>query len=115
MRKVRGAGAGSGDSVATERRRLLAAQAEKAELFNAQRSGELISTVEVTRIWSGIVMAARTALLALPSRCKARLPHLTVADLAVIDALIRHCLVGLADGRGDVRVEDRDPHQERPA
>jgi phage terminase Nu1 subunit (DNA packaging protein) len=103
LRKVRGPTA---PAMADERRRLVAAQARRAELDNDKTAGELVSRRQVELTWSRLVVEARTALLGLPSRFKQCLPHLTTADLAVIDSLIRQCLEGLAD-HGD------GPRQER--
>jgi phage terminase Nu1 subunit (DNA packaging protein) len=51
-----------------------------------------VSSSEVKLRWSAHVVAARTKLLGLPSRAKQRLPHLTPADLATLDRLIREAL-----------------------
>ena len=40
----------------------------------------------------------RAAMLAVPSRCGATLPHLTAHDIAELDREIRNALEGLADG-----------------
>jgi len=50
--------------------------------------------------WSKIVVGTRTHLLGLPTRAKQRLPHLSNADLGVLDGLVRESLEELADGRG---------------
>jgi len=46
------------------------------------------------------VVGTRTHLLGLPTRAKQRLPHLSNADLGVLDGLVRESLEELADGRG---------------
>jgi phage terminase Nu1 subunit (DNA packaging protein) len=42
--------------------------------------------------WSGVLRTLRAGLLAVPSRCAARLPHLTAHDAAEIDAEVRAAL-----------------------
>ena len=76
------------------------ARAESIELEIARKKGVLVPAREVELRWSGLVVATRNKLLGIPSRAKQRLPHLSVADLAVLDALIRETLEELAD-RGD--------------
>jgi phage terminase Nu1 subunit (DNA packaging protein) len=88
--------------MAAERKRLLTAQAQHAEMDNAERAGELLPRRDVELAWSRLVVEARTALLALPSRFKQRLPHLSAADLSVIDSLIRQILEEMADNAGRV-------------
>jgi hypothetical protein len=95
-RKVRGPGV----TMAAERKRLLVAQASRAELENAEKAGALVSARAVDLRWSGMIVAARTRMLGIPSRAKQRAPHFTTADLALIDALIREGLEDLADKPG---------------
>jgi hypothetical protein len=61
------------------------------------RSGELVESREVAVRWTQIATVARTKLLAVPSKAKGALPHLTHADVATIDDLIRRALEELAD------------------
>jgi phage terminase Nu1 subunit (DNA packaging protein) len=75
---------------ATVRERI--ARAEKFELETERARRLLVSSSEVKLRWSTHVVAARTKLLGLPSRAKQRLPHLTPADLATLDRLIREAL-----------------------
>ena len=44
----------------------------------------------------GLLRVVRTAMLAIPSRTGARLPHMTPADVAAIDAEVRAALTELA-------------------
>lgn len=87
--------ANQGIKAATER--LKQAQADLAEAKAATARGELVPAAEVTREWAGILRDLRNALLAVPSRCGASLPHLTAADIATIESEIRSALEGLAD------------------
>ena len=77
-------------AAATVRERI--ARAEKFELETDRARRLLVSSAEVQLRWSARVVAARTKLLGLPSRAKQRLPHLTAADLATLDKLIREAL-----------------------
>lgn len=64
--------------------------------------GELLDAAEVERTWGGVLRTVRAAMLALPSRCAARLPHLTAADVVEIDAEVCAALVELASAGGSV-------------
>jgi phage terminase Nu1 subunit (DNA packaging protein) len=68
------------------------ARGDLFELEYARKKRLVVPAKEVDLRWSGLVVAARTKLLGLPSRAKGRLPHLTVADLGVLEALIREAL-----------------------
>jgi phage terminase Nu1 subunit (DNA packaging protein) len=89
-----GRGAPSALAAATVRERV--ARAELLELRNAIQLGHLVPAREVEQRWAALVVTARTALLGLPSRARGRLPHLTAADVAVLDGLIREALAELA-------------------
>ena len=56
----------------------------------------IVSTREVELTWAELVVSARMRLLGLPSRAKQLFPHLTTADLSVLDALVREELDELA-------------------
>lgn len=75
-----------------QRGRLAAAQADLAELKAARMRGELVEAVAVEAEWSGILRTVRAAMLAVPSRVAARLPHLSKHDVAEIDAEVRAAL-----------------------
>src|SRR4030095_10661893 len=57
------------------------ARAEMFELRNAQSLEQLVRAQDVAGRWAALVIAARTLLLGLPTRARARLPHLTARDL----------------------------------
>jgi terminase small subunit / prophage DNA-packing protein len=63
-----------------------------------KRRGELLDADEVRREWDDTLRTARNALLAVPSRVRQRLPHLTPQDIHVIDEEIRAALTALANG-----------------
>ena len=73
------------------------ALAEMAEIELAARRGELIAIAAVTAGWTNIITRARTHLLALPSKAKATLPHLSLADVSTLDRLVRAALEELAE------------------
>lgn len=87
-----------GDELKAEKLRLTRAQADKEETRVRRESGELVEAVTVCREWSNLVRDVRNALLAVPSRCGAALPHLTATDIATLDREIKKALEGLADG-----------------
>jgi phage terminase Nu1 subunit (DNA packaging protein) len=80
---------------AIARKRLAEAQAAKAEQQNAERAGRLVDAAAVEAEWSGVLRIVRPGMLAVPSRCGARLPHLSPHDVAQIDAEIRAALTEL--------------------
>jgi hypothetical protein len=55
----------------------------------AAAAGRLVDAAAVEAEWSGI---PRAGMLAVPSQCVARLPHLTPHDVATIDAEVRETL-----------------------
>lgn len=84
------------DSVATERLRLVKEQADAAALKNAILRRELVAAVDVEREWSAVLRQVRAALLAIPSRMRQTLPHLTAHDVAAMDAELRRVLEDIA-------------------
>lgn len=93
-------GPGSKSSGATadlnaEKLRLTKAQADKEETRVARERGELVLAADVAREWSNVLRDVRNALLAVPSRCGASLPHLTATDVATMENEIRSALEGI--------------------
>lgn len=84
---------------ASERLRLLTAQADAAELKAASLRRDLVPAVEVEREWSGLLRLVRSGVLAVPSRLRQVLPHLTASDMNAIDAELRCILKELADAQ----------------
>jgi phage terminase Nu1 subunit (DNA packaging protein) len=96
------AGPGSKSTGATadlnaEKLRLTRAQADKEETRVARERGEFVPAADVTREWSNVLRDVRNALLAVPSRCGASLPHLTATDVATMEKEIRSSLEGLGN------------------
>lgn len=81
-----------------EKLRATKAQADKIELANAKARGDLVPAAEVERAWSNVLRDVRSALLAVPSRIGARLPHLSAHDVAAVEREIKAALEGLANG-----------------
>jgi terminase small subunit / prophage DNA-packing protein len=79
------------------RNRLLKEQAEYARLKNARLSGELVDAKTVQDQWLSCIFRLRAALLAIPPRVQPRAPHLSAADIAMLDQEIRGALEALAD------------------
>jgi phage terminase Nu1 subunit (DNA packaging protein) len=73
-------------------------KAKLAELKYRQAAGELVPAKDVSRALEDTFARCKTKLLAVHSRARQSLPHLTVADLAVIEDLIREALEDLAGG-----------------
>jgi phage terminase Nu1 subunit (DNA packaging protein) len=88
-------------SLEIERAGLTRLQRERLEMQNRTRRGELVEASAVEASWARQIVEARTALLGLPTRAKQQLPHLPVADVLVLDRLVRQALEALADGRKD--------------
>lgn len=85
-------------ALTTERARLAKEQADAMALKNAEKRGELVSAASVASGWSDTLRGVRARLMALPSRLRASLPHLSAADVALIDREIRNTLTELANG-----------------
>lgn len=98
-------GRGGADAAATaakQRARLAKAQADMVEQKVRRAAGELLDAGEVEREWSGVLRTVKAGMLAIPSRCGARLPHLGPHDISTIDGEVRAALA-------EVAVEDNLP------
>lgn len=73
-------------------------QAELARLKYQREAGELVPAAEVRGQLEKVFRACVTKLLAVPSRAKQALPHLSPADLAELERLQREALEELASG-----------------
>lgn len=78
-------------TVATERARLVAAQAERAERINATEAALLIPADKVEAAWRDIVVTIRSGVLAVPARVAAAHP----GQPEVIATLERELLAAL--------------------
>lgn len=86
-----------GESLEAARRRKESALADLRVLEVRRRGGELVAADAVAREWADILRRVRTGVLAVTSRVRAQLPHLTAQDAAVIDRELRDALSSLAD------------------
>ena len=86
-------------TIAQERQRLLQAQRRKIDLHIRERRGDLIPRRKMEIRFATRVVTARTKLLGIPSRAKQRIPHLTTADLGVLEDLIREALDELGEAQ----------------
>jgi hypothetical protein len=64
----------------------------------------------VEESWAAQIVTARTMLLAIPSRAKSALPHLSVSDCATLDRLIRESLIALAESGAAPLGEPANPN-----
>lgn len=95
------AGRGGSDGQADlslERALLARSQREGQELKNAAAKGEYVSADAVARRWGDMCSSFRSRLLALSSQIPVLIPHLTRAELEILDREIRSALTELADG-----------------
>lgn len=84
-------------TLTTERARLAREQADSVALKNAALRCELVPASDVAREWSEVLRKVRAGVLAVPSRVRAALPHLSATDLEVMDREVRATLQGLAN------------------
>lgn len=91
-----------------ERARLAAVQADSAELELAARRSELVDGAQVKAGFVGLVTTAKTRLLGVPSKAKARVPHLSVRNIEQLEDLISEALEGLANGESRMIGQDTD-------
>ena len=84
--RQRGGGVAVAASAAAERGRLAKEQADAIALKNARLRGSLVDAEAVQREWGAVLTAVRSGCLAIPSRVGSRLPHLSPADVAAVEA-----------------------------
>ena len=85
-----------------ERARLAREQADAQALKNAVARGENVPAIEVERAWADILRGLRSRLLAVPSRLRQTVPHLTTSDVTLIDRELRDALQELgAEGQAN--------------
>jgi terminase small subunit / prophage DNA-packing protein len=84
-------------SLTAEKTRLAKQQADAAELKNEVLRGDLVKAGDVEREWAGILRKVRSGVLAVTSRIRQQLPHLTAHDASLIEAELRLALETLAN------------------
>lgn len=85
------------ESAASATERLKSAQADLAELKRDTARGELVLAKDVERRLVAVFSACKTRLLAIPSRARQALPHLTNADVLEVEKLVREALEELVE------------------
>lgn len=91
-----GRGGAAQSNLTAERARLAKVQADSYELKNAVTRGELVEVADAERAWSDTLRTVRSCMLAVPSRVRQRLGHLTIADVETIDFEVRNALTEAA-------------------
>jgi phage terminase Nu1 subunit (DNA packaging protein) len=86
-------------STAEAIRRKEIAVAKLKELEFEQRSGRLLDAAEVESSWRGQLTDLRRRMLTIPSRCGARLSHLSRTEVSEIDSEIRLALHELSGAK----------------
>ncbi len=86
-----------GPSLADERAKSEAVNRKIAEIKLAQLQGEVLTLDEVSAQWSQLCAQMRAAVLALPSKARSTIPHLTPHDGEVLRTLAREVLSMLAE------------------
>lgn len=95
--KAMGRGGEDGPSLADERAKSEAVNRRIAEIKLAQLQGEVLTLDEVSAQWSQLCAQMRAAVLALPSKARSTIPHLTPHDGEVLRTLAREVLSMLAE------------------
>ncbi len=103
---LRGVASGRGGEdgvldLTAERARHAKEQADNLALKNAALRRDLVPVADVEREWITIGRQIRSGVMAVPSRVRQSLPHLTAYDSDVIDREIRDALTGLGEHDGD--------------
>jgi phage terminase Nu1 subunit (DNA packaging protein) len=106
IKHLRGVASGRGGEKGTldltaERAKLAKEQAEGHAMKNALARGEMVMVAEVERTWTGVLSVIRSKILAVTSRVRHRLPHLTAHDADVIDRELRDALTETAQDGGE--------------
>ena len=91
-------GEASLEAMRAQRIRIAKAQADSLEAKNLEAAGKTFSADLVEQTWSDTIRRSRALVLAVPSRCRQRLPHLTQHDVSEIDHELRAALTELGEG-----------------
>lgn len=85
-----------------EKARLAKEQADGHALKNAVARGEFVAVADVTREWEDIVRTMRSAMLAVPSRCRRQAgSSFGPTEIAIIDREIRDALEAISNDQRD--------------
>lgn len=89
------------ETTASATQRLKAAQADLKELELAKECGKLVNVLEVRHEWADLLSQCRSRLLAIPVRARQSIPSLSVAEVTIIEDLIREALEDLVAAEGE--------------
>lgn len=92
-----GRASSTGISLSDERALTERVNRETAELRLATLRGEVLKLDEVEPSWSNFAGAIKAAALAIPSKARQMIPHLTAHDAETLKDLVRDMLNDLAD------------------
>ena len=84
-----------------------------SELKLAQLRGEMLTLDEVTESWGRLAAMMKSAALAIPSKARTQIPHLTAHDAETLRTLMKDMLNDLADEAVDSAV-GAEPDDLRP-
>lgn len=73
-------------------------KAVTAEINAREAAGELVKKADVRQAYDSVFLACRSHFLGIPTRLRQLRPHLTLEDLAALEALVREALEALAHG-----------------
>lgn len=107
----------AGQSRESGKERLERLQAEELEMRIAERAGRLVPAADVERRWTEAITAARTDLLTLGDRLKARLDgtYRVNVDPTIIDTEVLSCLNKLALRGPELAGAEDAEHKEEEA
>jgi len=115
--KIRAAAAGRSEEqrnpLNDERMHDVRVNRQISELKLAQLRGEMLSLDEVTESWTKFAAMVKSAALAIPSKARTQIPHLTAHDAETLKTLMKDMLNDLADEAAD-SVVGAEPDDVRP-
>ena len=92
------AGRTSGEqSLAEERAKETQVKREIGEMKLMQLRGEMLTLSEVSASWSSFASAVKAAVLSIPSKARAKIPHLTAHDAESLKQMCRDILIDLSE------------------
>jgi phage terminase Nu1 subunit (DNA packaging protein) len=94
--KLRQAASGRNSVTEAARGRLIEAKAKQVELKVGELDGRLVEIVDVIANWDSALRTLRAGVLAIPTRCSARVPGLSREAVQEIDQEVRQILTELA-------------------
>lgn len=71
-------------------------QANLLELERRLKEDQLVERKRVEATWAAMISSAKTKLMAVPSRAKQRIPHLSLEEIDLLSGLVREALEDLA-------------------